>query len=243
MTLKLQPAQCTSMSMQHWATSQTLLKNSTNKLGTDYEEDSIQGIKEQACYKKFNQEVGCKENIDIEGVCSWEYQCDYDKNRLPLYIWRASCGSKFLCSLSVHVTLRSSNAILGPVEARKLSFRLCVISYRLFALAKTDAENCNTYPRLQTDSGRFAFRFCGPWGRHQESYLPVPRLSKEHGQKLEYNSLIYYSCELWPCMGGTLSRNLKGNTNINLCFNFMYFARQGTHPLLHPSPWSTKVHL
>ena len=104
--------------------------------------------------------------------------------------------SKFLCSLSVRVTRRSSNAILGPVETRKLSFRSCVISYRLFALAKTDAENCNTYPRLQTDSGRFAFRFCGPWGRHQESYLPVPRLCKERGQKLEYNCLIYYSCEL-----------------------------------------------
>ena len=24
--------------------------------------------------------------------------------------------------------------------------------------------------------------FCGPWSRRQESYLPVPRLYKEHGQ-------------------------------------------------------------
>ena len=62
-------------------------------------------------------------------------------------------------SLSVRVTWWSSNAILGPVETRKLSFRSCVISYRLFALAKTDAENCKTNPRLQTDSGRFAFIF------------------------------------------------------------------------------------
>ena len=99
--------------------------------------------------------------------------------------WRATLKrvtwqliSKFLCLLSVGVTRWSSNAILGPVETHKLSFRSCIISYRLFALAKTDAENCNTYPRLQTDSSRFAFHFCGPWDTHQESYLPVPRLCK-----------------------------------------------------------------
>ena len=66
----------------------------------------------------------------------------------------------------------------------------------MFALAKTDAENCNTYLRVQTDSGKFAFRFCSPQSRHQESYLPVPKLYKECGQKLEYKYLIYYSCEL-----------------------------------------------
>jgi hypothetical protein len=32
-----------------------------------------------------NAEVGCKEIIDMnEGNCSRTYQCDYDKNRLPL---------------------------------------------------------------------------------------------------------------------------------------------------------------
>ena len=31
---------------------------------------------------------------------------------------------------------------------------------------KTDAENCNTYLRLQTDSDRFAFRFCGECGQN-----------------------------------------------------------------------------
>ena len=98
-------------------------------------------------------------------------------------------SSKFLCSLSVCVTQWSSNAILGPVETRKLSFCSYIITYKLFALAKTDTENCNTYPCLQTDSGRFTFHFCGPQGRRQESYLPVPRLCKEHGQKLEYNCL------------------------------------------------------
>ena len=93
--------------------------------------------------------------------------------------WRAAIkrvtwqlSSKFLCSLSVRVTRRSSNTILGPIETRKLSFRLYIITYRLFALAKTDTENCNTYPRLQTDSGRLAFRFCGPWaGTRRATYL------------------------------------------------------------------------
>ena len=93
--------------------------------------------------------------------------------------------------LSFRVARWSSNAILSPVETHKLSFHSCVISYRLFALAKTDAENCNTYPCLQNDIGRFAFRFCGSRGRHQESYLvPVPRLCKERGQKLEYNHTL-----------------------------------------------------
>ena len=40
---------------------------------------------------------------------------------------------------------------------------------------------------MQTDSDKFAFRFCSPQGRRLESYLPVPRLYKECGQKLEYN--------------------------------------------------------
>ena len=31
---------------------------------------------------------------------------------------------------------------------------------------------------MQTDSSQFAFRFCSPQGRHQESYLPGPRLYK-----------------------------------------------------------------
>ena len=48
--------------------------------------------------------------------------------------WRAAIkrvtwqlSSKFICSLSVCATRQSSNAILGPVETCKLSFRLYVI--------------------------------------------------------------------------------------------------------------------
>ena len=64
------------------------------KLGTDYELDSISGVQGQACYREFNAVVGCKEHFEVDGACSWTYQCNYDKNRLPLYIWRASCGSE-----------------------------------------------------------------------------------------------------------------------------------------------------
>ena len=67
------------------------------KLGTDYEIDWIpdeEGFIGQACYKLSNQEVGCREKIEVEGACSWDYQCDYDQNRLPLYMWRASCSSE-----------------------------------------------------------------------------------------------------------------------------------------------------
>ena len=65
------------------------------KLGTDYEPDSIPGIEGQACYKNSNQEVGCREIIEVEErACFWYYQCDYNQNRLPLYIWRASCSSE-----------------------------------------------------------------------------------------------------------------------------------------------------
>ena len=103
-----------------------------------------------------------KDGESSDKVLSW-------RATIKRVIWQLS--SKFLCSLSVRVTRRSSN---GPAETRKLLFHVYIITFRLFALAKTVAENCNTYPRLQTDSCRFAFRFCGPWARHQESYLPMP---------------------------------------------------------------------
>ena len=44
---------------------------------------------------------------------------------------------------------------------------------------------------MQTDSGKFAFRFCSPRGRRQESYLPVPRLYKEREQNLDYKNIIH----------------------------------------------------
>ena len=62
--------------------------------------------------------------------------------------WRAAIKrvawqplSKLLCSLSIHVTWQSWNAILGPV------------CKSLPTSAKTDTEICHTYSHVQTDSG------------------------------------------------------------------------------------------
>ena len=41
----------------------------------------------------------------------------------------------------------------------KLLFCLHIIAYRLFTSAKTDAEICHTYPRVQIDGGSLAFHF------------------------------------------------------------------------------------
>ena len=84
------------------------------KLGTDYEKDSISGVQGQACYAASNAEVGCKEYIEVDGACSWTYQCDYDKNRLPLYIWRASCGNDSEIIYPVPVLKRSDSCNPQP---------------------------------------------------------------------------------------------------------------------------------
>ena len=62
------------------------------KLGTDYEKDGIPGVTGEPCYTA-NADKGCTHFLEVDGACSWTYQCDYDNNRLPLYLWRASCGS------------------------------------------------------------------------------------------------------------------------------------------------------
>ena len=62
-------------------------------LEKDYEEDSIAGVKGEACYMESNAVVGCKEFLEVDEQCFWKYECDYDNNRLPLYIWKALCNS------------------------------------------------------------------------------------------------------------------------------------------------------
>ena len=84
------------------------------KLGTDYEEDSISGVQGEACYAESNAEVGCKEIMEIDEARSWTYQCDYDKNRLPLYIWRASCGNDSEIIYPVPVLKRSDSCNPQP---------------------------------------------------------------------------------------------------------------------------------
>ena len=41
--------------------------------------------------------TGCGEEIMVNGtedgslLCPWKYDCDYDKNRIPQYLWKARC--------------------------------------------------------------------------------------------------------------------------------------------------------
>ena len=111
------------------------------------------------------------------------------------------------CLLGAHSTLQ----LFVVVVWRKLSFLISFVYHylRTLCLGKNWCRNFDTYLHVQTDIGKFALRFCGPQGRCQESYLPAPRLYKKHAQKLGYKCLIYYSCELWPYMGRTLSRDLN----------------------------------
>ena len=57
----------------------------------DCEKDSMPDVEGEACYMESNVIVGCKEFLEVDEPCSWKYKCDYDNNRLPLYIWKASC--------------------------------------------------------------------------------------------------------------------------------------------------------
>ena len=50
----------------------------------------------------------------------------------------------------------------GLGDTCKLSFRSYFVMYRRFTFVKTDAENCHTYPRVQTDSGTVSFSFLWP---------------------------------------------------------------------------------
>ena len=92
------------------------------KIGTDYEEDSIPGISE-ACYSESNAEVGCKEFLEVKGTnCtgSWKYECDYDKNRLPLYIWRASCNTTTSETIYYPVPVLKRNDSCNPFSSWQL---------------------------------------------------------------------------------------------------------------------------
>ena len=47
-----------------------------------------------ACYARKNGNKGCVHNLrtDANLQCPWTYQCDYDKNRIPQYLWKADCN-------------------------------------------------------------------------------------------------------------------------------------------------------
>ena len=65
-------------------------------------------IEEQnACYYRTEQTKGCTQNLligdDRRLQCSWTYQCDYNQNRIPQYLWRADCDSN--TSVTVNYTV------------------------------------------------------------------------------------------------------------------------------------------
>lgn len=63
-------------------------------------EERVEGT-DPPCYFHSDElntvKTGCGEEITVnsteEGfvVCPWKYECDYDKNRIPQYLWRATC--------------------------------------------------------------------------------------------------------------------------------------------------------
>ena len=71
---------------------------------------------------------------------------------------------------------------------RLISYHFVLYHYiQAFCLCKNWHRKLQySYLHVQTDSGMFAFHFCDQRGMRQESYLPVPRLYKEHGQTLGY---------------------------------------------------------
>ena len=49
-----------------------------------------------ACYGIRNQTRGCAHNYivgDRQLSCTWTYECDYNKNRIPQYLWMAQCNT------------------------------------------------------------------------------------------------------------------------------------------------------
>ena len=52
----------------------------------------------KACYFRTESATkGCTQNLLIDDhlnlQCLWTYQCDYDQNRIPQYLWRADCDN------------------------------------------------------------------------------------------------------------------------------------------------------
>ena len=97
--------------------------------------------------------------------------------------------SKCLCSLSVRVTLYGVKALNLALQ-RLVSYHFTHMSLHAGCLPwqkLTQKIIILTRACRLTVAGLL---FCGPWGKRQESYLPVPRLYKERGQNLNINVSI-----------------------------------------------------
>ena len=55
-----------------------------------------------------------------------------------------------------------------------LFYRTCTHSCTLWSCLMERSGKLQNLPTLADRQWQVCFRFCGPWGRHQERYLPVP---------------------------------------------------------------------
>lgn len=83
------------------------------------EEEKIPGT-DAPCYldKTTAPRTGCGQQIVVNTtedgslLCPWKYECDYDKNRIPQYLWKAKC---------LNSTEHSSRVITYRVPVLKLN--------------------------------------------------------------------------------------------------------------------------
>ena len=82
-----------------------------SKLGTDFEEDRLDGVTGEACYLT-NADTGCTEFLKVNKA--WNYICDYNKNRIPLYLWKASCNKTISETIYYPVPVLKRNDSCNP---------------------------------------------------------------------------------------------------------------------------------
>ena len=93
--------------------------------------ESIEGSSQNACYAYSAGSddspaayVGCTQYYEVQEHtgfqlnCRWNYTCDYDKNRIPQYLWRAECNatSSVAVNYPVPVVKRESCNTQSPWE-------------------------------------------------------------------------------------------------------------------------------
>ena len=82
-----------------------------HKLGTDFEEDTMDGVTEEACYLG-DADTGCSEFLEVNKA--WNYTCDYNNNRIPLYLWKASCNETISKTIYYPVPVLKRNDSCNP---------------------------------------------------------------------------------------------------------------------------------
>ena len=87
--------------------------------------DRSPGVSRTGC----GQEIIVNSTVDGSLLCPWKYECDYDKNRIPQYLWKARCfGSAEHTSspVSYRVPVLKLNNICNPFQTN-MSWKLQII--------------------------------------------------------------------------------------------------------------------